>query len=131
MKLCIPVTEDRGLESPVSAHFGSAPLFVVADTDSGACRSIPNKDLHHSHGMCRPLSSLTGEEIDGVAVGGIGAGALGKLAAAGMRVFMTRERSVRDTVSAFRSGTLPEAAPASACGHHGHDHGQGHGCGCH
>lgn len=129
MRLCIPVTEDRGLESPVSAHFGSAPLFVVADTDSGDCRVIPNKDLHHSHGMCRPLSSLTGEEIDGIAVGGIGAGALGKLAAAGMRVFITREASVKDTVDAIKTGALQEASPAMACGHHGH--GNGHGCGCH
>ncbi|MBE0604361.1 MAG: NifB/NifX family molybdenum-iron cluster-binding protein [Deltaproteobacteria bacterium] len=122
MKLCIPVTEDKGLESPVSAHFGSAPLFVIADTDSGACRSIPNRNLQHSHGMCQPLMSLAGEQVDGIAVGGIGMGALGKLLAANMRVFITHELTVEDAVASLKAGTLREATPAAACGHHGHGH---------
>ena len=122
MKLCIPVTEDKGLESPVSAHFGSAPLFVIVDTDSGVCRSIPNRNLNHSHGMCQPLMSLAGEQVDGIAVGGIGMGALGKLLAAGMRVFITRELTVEETVAALKAGTLQEATPAAACSHHGHGH---------
>jgi len=127
MRLCVPVTEDKGLDSPVSAHFGSAPLFLVVDTESGACRTLPNRDLHHAHGMCRPLASLTGEELDGIAVGGIGLGALGKLAAASLRVFISREATVRDTVAALEAGTLKEATPATACGHHG----AGHGAACH
>jgi len=127
MKLCIPVTEDKGLESPVSAHFGSAPLFIIVDTDGGACRSIPNRNLQHSHGMCQPLMSLTGEQVDGIAVGGIGMGALNKLLAADMRVFITRESTVEGTVTAHKSGTLQEATPAAACGHHGH----GPGATCH
>ena len=32
MKVCVPVTHDQGLQSPVSGHFGSAPLFVLVDT---------------------------------------------------------------------------------------------------
>jgi len=127
MKLCIPVTEDKGLESPVSAHFGSAPLFIIVDTDSGACRSIPNRNLQHSHGMCQPLMSLTGEQVDGIAVGGIGMGALAKFQAANMRVFITREPAVEAVVAAFKSGMLQEATPAAACGHHGH----GPGATCH
>ena len=128
MNLCIPVTEDKGLKSPVSAHFGSAPLFVIVDTDSGACRALPNKNLHHGHGMCQPLMSLAGEQLDGVAVGGIGMGAINKFQAANVRVFISGEATVEETVAAFKTGALKEATPATACGHHGHGpHGHGHG----
>jgi predicted Fe-Mo cluster-binding NifX family protein len=127
MNLCIPVREDNGLASRVSAHFGSAPAFVVVDVDNGALKTLPNTNLHHGHGMCQPLLSLAGEPIDGVAVGGIGLGALGKLNAAGVRVFVSNEETVAATVAAFQAGTLREATPATACAQHGHGHGHGEG----
>lgn len=43
MNLCIPVTQDLGLQSPVCMHFGSAPLFLIVDTDSGATETIVNQ----------------------------------------------------------------------------------------
>ena len=127
MNLCIPVTTDQGLKSPVCAHFGSAPLFGIVDTESGAFRTIPNQNQHHGHGMCQPLVSLAGEPLDGVAVGGIGMGALTKLQAASVRVFISREATVEETVAAFKAGKLQEASPATACSHHGRGpHAHGH-----
>ena len=126
MNICIPVTEDRGLESPVSAHFGSAPLFLVVDTATGGCRAVPNLNLHHDHGMCRPLSSLAGERLDGIVVGGIGRGALGKLQASGIRVYLSGSSTAGETVDAFVAGTLREVTPAEACAQHGGGpHGRG------
>lgn len=126
MNVCIPVTEDRGLASPVSPHFGSAPLFLVVDTDTGSCRAVANRNEHHDHGMCRPLSSLTGERLDGIVVGGIGRGALGKLQAAGLRVYRSEAPTVEAAVAALRAGTLPEVTPAEACAQHGNGpHGHG------
>jgi predicted Fe-Mo cluster-binding NifX family protein len=128
MNICVPVIEDRGLASPVSGHFGSAPLFLVVDTETGGCRAIANRDRHHDHGMCRPLSSIAGERLDGVVVGGIGRGALGKLQAAGIRVYLSEAPTVEETVAAFRAGMLREVTAAEACAHHGsgpHGHGAG------
>ena len=31
MKICFPVAENKGLESPVYNHFGSAPMFLLVD----------------------------------------------------------------------------------------------------
>jgi predicted Fe-Mo cluster-binding NifX family protein len=128
MTICIPVVADHGVDSPVCEHFGSAPLFMIVDTDSSSCRAIPNHNAHHAHGMCMPLQSLQGERLDGIVVGGIGAGALGKLMAAGLQVFLTGGRTVAETVSAYKAGQLREFAPSMACGGH---HGQGgmHGAG--
>ena len=139
MNICIPVNEDKGLQSQVCAHFGSAPLFLIVDTDSEGCRAIPNHNQHHGHGMCMPLASLQGERIDGMVVGGIGKGALSKLQTAGIRVYLSDLPTVEATVSAFKAGSLREVTPAEACAHHGsgpqgqgpHGHGGGgpHGAG--
>ena len=121
MNICIPVNGDRGLSSPVCAHFGSAPYFMIVDTESGAYRAIPNANQHHGHGMCAPLAALQGESIDGMAVGGIGMGAVNKLIAAGIQVFLSERSTVEETVSAYKAGTLRPVTPETACGqHHGH-----------
>jgi predicted Fe-Mo cluster-binding NifX family protein len=125
MKICIPVDEDRGLESPVCAHFGSAPLFVIADTDSGHLATVANGNRHHGHGMCQPLAALDGHQVDGVVVGGIGARALARLQAAGKEVFLSRHTTVEQTLAALREGGLESMTPALACAQHGRGHGHG------
>jgi len=121
MNLCIPVDDDRGLESSVCPHFGSAPAFMIVDTESGSCRLIANHNQHHGHGMCAPLATLEGEAIDGMAVGGIGRGALSKLAAANIRVFLSDQATVAETVAACKDGRLKAMGLEMACSHgHGH-----------
>jgi predicted Fe-Mo cluster-binding NifX family protein len=119
MNICIPVIHDMGLESPVSAHFGSAPLFLIVDTEHGTCRAIENRNRHHGQGMCQPLSSLAGENIEGMVVGGIGMGALNKLQAANIRVYLSDFPTAGATVDAFKAGRLKAVTPQTACGHHG------------
>lgn len=127
MNICIPVEADEGLDSLVCAHFGSAPAFMVVDTDTGNCRAIVNGNPHHSHGMCMPIQALQGERIDGMVVGGIGMGALNKFDAAGIRVFLTEHETVGEVVAAFRAGSLKLMPPGMACAHHGHRHRHDHG----
>jgi predicted Fe-Mo cluster-binding NifX family protein len=120
MNICIPVEEDKGLESAVCAHFGSAPAFMIVETESGACRAIPNHNQHHGHGMCAPLASLQGERIDGMLVGGIGQGALSKLNAAKIDVYFSGHETVGAAVAAFKAGALELMTPGRACAHHAH-----------
>jgi len=122
MNICIPVEADNALDSPVCAHFGSAPSFMIVDTDTGSCRAIANGNEHHGHGMCMPLQSLRGEPIDGMVVGGIGMGALNKLSAANIRVYVAEQATVGEVVAAFKAGTLRLMQPGMACGHHGQHH---------
>ena len=121
MNICIPITRDNGIRSPVSLHFGSAPIFMVVDTESGSCRAITNRNLHHDHGMCQPLGQLAGESLDAMVVGGIGMGALGKLKAANIRVYFSEHATVEETIAAFKTGTLRGVTPATACAHHGNE----------
>jgi len=120
MNICIPVEEDRGLDSPVCAHFGSAPIFMLFDTETGTCRTVRNGNQHHGHGMCMPLASLEGERVDAMVVGGIGMGAMNKLQARGIGVFLSDLPTVRAAVEAHAQGRLREVTPETACAHHGH-----------
>lgn len=123
MKLCIPVTEDKGLESPICSHFGSAPLFLIVETNDNSYHSKANQNLHHGHGMCQPLSSLSGESIEGMLVGGIGLGAYNKLKAANMKVYMAEYNTVAEAIAALKEGKLQEVTMDSVCAHHGHEEG--------
>jgi predicted Fe-Mo cluster-binding NifX family protein len=120
MKICIPVEEDQGLESAVCAHFGSAPVFLLVDTESSACRAVLNRNQHHGHGMCMPLASLQGETFDAMVVGGIGMGALNKLKAAGIRVYLAEHDTVAEVMKACAAGALKEVDPGMACAQHRH-----------
>jgi len=129
MNLCIPVLKDEGLQSRVSGHFGSAPMFMLVDTETSQTTIIDNQNDHHQHGMCMPLQSLAGHDIDSVVVGGIGMGALNKLLAANIKVFQSHLPTVEQTLAAFQQGALQEVSPQTACAGHGqgpHGHGHGH-----
>lgn len=120
MRIAFPVIEDRGLESLVYSHFGSAPLFMVLDSSTDALEALNNTDAHHIHGQCQPLKALGGTAVDMVVVGGIGAGALMKMQGQGIRVFRAVEGSVAENLDLLKSGRLPEFSANMTCaGHHG------------
>jgi len=120
--LCIPVEADRGLDSRVSAHFGSAPAFLIVDARTRLCRAIPNQTEHHAHGTCNPVAALQGERIAGAVVGGIGMGALQRLNAANILVYRSEHATVAEVLAAWNAGTLEVVQPHTACGRHGHHH---------
>ena len=120
MNLCIPVEQDNGLESGVCAHFGSAPAFMIVETESRTYRFVPNQNSEHAHGMCMPVDTLRGESVDGIVVSGIGMGALNKLAQANIRVYAANCNTVGAAVDAFCTGALSPMDPGMTC--------RGHGC---
>lgn len=126
MKVCFPIEKDEGLASEVFGHFGSAPMFLLVDINSSQATVINNSDQHHAHGACNPLKALTGQEVDGIVVGGIGAGALNHLRRAGLRVFKAQAATVRENVEMIAGEALPEFTVQESCSGHGHGHGCSH-----
>ena len=59
MNICIPVEADEGLDSLVCGHFGSAPAFMVVDTDTENCRAITNGNPHSSWMTVLPMPWTT------------------------------------------------------------------------
>ena len=119
MKVCFPVESDKGLASPVYGHFGSAPVFMMVNTDEGSCTALANDDAVHEHGKCSPFKALGGQTVDAVIVGGIGAGALGKLATMGAEVYRAEGGTVGENIELLKDGKLLRFNQSHTCGGHG------------
>ncbi|MCX5807187.1 MAG: diguanylate cyclase [Proteobacteria bacterium] len=118
MKVCFAVEENDGMESTVYNHFGSAPEFVVVDTELKKTVTIKNRDIQHAHGACNPVAAIGGHQIDAVIVGGIGAGALMKLNEEGIRVFRSVANTIKDNLVLLTEKKLPEMTVRQTCGGH-------------
>ena len=126
MKVCFPVLKAEGLESEVYGHFGSAPVFIVVDSENNNVTSINNSDQHHAHGACNPLKAVNNQKVDAVVVGGIGGGALTRLNQLGIKVFQAQAQTVRENIQMLKNQSLPELTLQHTCAGHGHSGGCGH-----
>ena len=125
MKICFPVSKVDGMESEVYGHFGSAPAFLVVETDSNTITTISNKDQHHEHGACNPLKALNNQKVDAIVVGGIGGGALNRLNQLGIKVFQAQASTIKENIAMFNK-RVSEFAATHCCPGHGHIGGCGH-----
>lgn len=123
MKVAFPIQEKNDKNSMVHNHFGSAPYFVVVDTDTDETHIIDNQNLNHTHGNCQPLVALGGTQVDAVVVGGIGGGALRKLLNAGIKAFRAIDGTVSDNLVLVKNSELEAFGPEHTC--QGHQHGIG------
>jgi predicted Fe-Mo cluster-binding NifX family protein len=120
MKACFPVLKPEGLESEVYGHFGSAPAFVVVETDSNHITTIQNTDQHHSHGACNPMKTLNNQKVDAIVVCGIGSGALNRLNQLGIKVFHAQASTIKENIAMLITHNLPEFTLSHCCPSHGH-----------
>lgn len=121
MKAVFPTNSELGLTGTVYGHFGSAPFFVLVDTDTSEHEVLINHDKDHIHGQCQPLKALGGIEAEAIVVGGIGKGALMKLAAAGIKAYKAVEGTVEQNLDLFKSGSLSEYTIDQTCSGHSLD----------
>ncbi len=118
MKVCIPVSENNGLDSAVSQHFGSAPYFIIYDTERGRFETVENVCSQHAKGQCRPTAALTSLDVSAVACRGMGARAIRQLASEGIKALKSEAGSAAGVIEGLRRGTLPEMNALSACREH-------------
>ena len=119
MKVGFAIETNEGLASAVYAHFGSAPAFIIFDTDLNQVRAVDNTNVHHAHGACNPLMALGGNSIDAMVVGGIGPGAIMKLNAMGVRVYRAGAATVGENIILLGENRLPEISINDSCRQHG------------
>jgi predicted Fe-Mo cluster-binding NifX family protein len=118
MKVGFAVETNEGIESKVYGHFGSAPVFLIVEKETNLVSAVNNRDIHHVHGACNPIRALDGNNVDAMVVGGIGAGALRKLNAMGIKVFGAAAPSVKENLSLLNENKLRELTADHACSAH-------------
>jgi predicted Fe-Mo cluster-binding NifX family protein len=120
VRVCFPTQHDRSLESLPYSHFGSAPYFLVYDTETKEIKTIDNRDEQHAHGACNPLKALAGDSVDAIVVGGIGGRAIAGLNGLGIKVYRSAPGTIQENIERLGKKELVELTPADACGHHNH-----------
>ena len=118
MRICIPIVTNEGLKAEVNAHFGSAPYFLIYDTEKEAFEVVNNSDSHHMHGMCHPLKALDNKGVNVVVCGGMGARAVQKLNEGGIRTYRANAGTVEEIVKKYKEGELEELTVKNACSNH-------------
>jgi len=116
MKVGFAVQMDQGMDSTVYDHFGSAPAFLIVDTEEKQLAKVDNANAHEAHGNCNPMGKLGGNQIDALVVGGIGAGAIMKLNAMGIRIFRSGAGKVSENIDLLKENKLCEITPGDSCG---------------
>lgn len=137
MKIVVPVEENEGLESRVYGHFGSAPVFVTVDGETGLVTDLARR-AEGAEGGCAPIQSIADQGVTAAIVHSIGGGALMNLTRAGVLVYRATEPTIEDNLHLLKRGVLDLWTPGATCGcsghgdhGHGHDHGHSHGHGHH
>jgi predicted Fe-Mo cluster-binding NifX family protein len=128
MKVCMPISKNIGLDSPLHGHFGSAPGYLAVDTETLEAEALLNTNLGHAHGACNPVQVLAEAKPGAVLVAGLGTNALVRLRENGIRVYLAPAGTAGQVLGLFKEGKLKELVDTATCGGHTHGHScQGHG----
>ncbi|MEI6089962.1 MAG: NifB/NifX family molybdenum-iron cluster-binding protein [bacterium] len=119
MKICIPIEEQKGLESITYGHFGSAPYFLIYDNIAETYEILNNAHAEHEHGQCNPITPLKEKNVNVVVVAGMGVRALMNLQAMDIQVYKIAEStSVKQIISNVDFSKMEMLTTENSCNHH-------------
>jgi predicted Fe-Mo cluster-binding NifX family protein len=122
MRICIPTENEDGLRSRVSDHFGKAPYHLVFENGALCARSA--RAERDAEG-CAPIDWMLSQSVAAVVCHSMGDGARKRLAAAGIRAFVSTETRVEKALKALEAGSARLFHDDDLCDHH-HDHDHEH-----
>ena len=119
MKIAIPVN-NKSMESTIASSFGRTPYFLIYDTESKASAFFDNRAIASQGGaVIKAAQAVVDSNVDVVLVPQCGENAASVLKAAKLKIFKTKNDSVKDNVDAFIDGKLSELEEIHA-GFHNH-----------
>ena len=109
----------KDLESDVDQRFGRAQYFLIVDLDSGAFELIDNgKNLELMGGAgIKAAESIASQEVDVLITGHCGPKAFRTLTAAGVKIVIGAEGSIRDAIEKLKNGEYEFAKSPDVQGH--------------
>lgn len=120
MQIAIPAEISDDPKADIYSHFGSAPCFVLYNSETNSYKYIDNSNQEHNHGQCQPTALLRDEEVQAVICGGMGARAVNLLNQMGIKVYVIdKPYTIEEGIQELLKGSLPELSLEGACNHHG------------
>jgi predicted Fe-Mo cluster-binding NifX family protein len=109
--IVIPVINEAGIGSSLSAHFGRAPFFAVFELDENdqvrLTKTLPNRSEHFG-GLGSPLDVILQANPDAVIAHGMGPRALSQFQDAKVAVLKANSSSVRTVLELYVKDELEE-----------------------
>jgi predicted Fe-Mo cluster-binding NifX family protein len=120
VRLAIPSAAPGGLKANRSGHFGRCDCFTVVDIKDGKQEgvSIIQTPPHVEGGCMGPVNLLASNNVNAIAVGGIGMRPLLGFRSVGIDVLIGEGNQVEETVSAYLHGNLRPISDEDTCGGH-------------
>ena len=119
MKICIPTEEPMGLDSVAYGHFGSAPYFLIYDSETKEIEVLNNNEAEHEHGQCNPVTPLKDKGVQAVVVAGMGARALQNLQSIGITAYRIENGTkVQTIIENLDLNKLEKLAVENCCQSH-------------
>ncbi|NLH38841.1 MAG: hypothetical protein GX445_02125 [Elusimicrobia bacterium] len=122
IRLAVTLTDEKGMDSQVSEHFGQCGYFLLVNIENGKITSskvVPNS-AQHGGGGCQAVAEILKHGVSNVIAGGMGPNAINKFAAANVPVF-TYCGKASAAIKEFLESSLGRIDPCED-----HEHG---GCG--
>ena len=120
MKIVI-TAQGGSLDANVDPRFGRAGYFVVVNPDTMEFEAVDNKqNLQAFSGAGVQAAQIVAEQgVSAVLTGNCGPNAFRTLKAADIKVFAGASGTVKEAITAYKSGSLTPAGDASVDAHSG------------
>ena len=118
MKVAI-TSQGSDLSSPVDPRFGRAKSFIVVDTETHAFEAHDNtQNLNAAQGAGVQAGRTVAElGAEAVVTGHVGPKAFATLQAAGVKIYIGAQGSVKEALEQFKAGQLSCVDQANVEGH--------------
>jgi len=121
VRIVVPVSDERGIDSHLSQHFGRAPFYAIIDLDEKGQvigqGTIANTSEHFG-GVGLPPDRILQLRPKALVTYGLGSKAIKMFQDAGVAVLRTEANTVREVVNAYNNDELQELTHGCHQAHH-------------
>ena len=119
MKICVSST-GKDINASIDQRFGRCQYFLIVDVETMDVKTILNESTLSSGGAgVQAAQIVTNEDVDSVITGNIGPNAFQILQAAGIKVFIGAQGTIKEAIENYKNGTLKETGSANVESHSG------------
>jgi predicted Fe-Mo cluster-binding NifX family protein len=121
-RIAVSASENNGLDSIVSPHFGRCPYFVLVDLTEGEVKTahvVPNP-YYNRHQPGQVPGFVHSQQVDVMLTGGMGGRAIAFFQQVGIQAATGATGTVRHALEQYVGHQLQEAEPCHESVEHGH-----------
>ena len=127
MKIAVSAT-GKDLHCEIDPRFGRCQYFIFVDPETMEFEVLENEGLMASGGAgVQAAQSVVQKGAKALITGNLGPNAASALLASGIKAYLVPGGTVRNTIEAYKSGSLREASGATVPPHFGMGGGRGMG----